>query len=399
MRLIYKIFVRLKQSKFVFFSFQVLFGLVSLLPKKKDLIIFESFLGKQYSDSPRAIYEYLMAHNKDFDMIWSVNKHSVKKFKQYGVPHLRRLSFRWFLTVPRASYWVSNSRFPSWMRKGKGTTYLQTWHGTPLKKLGIDINEVKMYQINTKQYRQSFIQEAEKWDYLISPNSYSTEIFKRAFGFNGEMIESGYPRNDQLFIRNKPEVIRELKQKMDIPSDKKVILYAPTWRDNQHLPTGGYRLELELDLERMQAELGDKYVVLLRLHYLISERIDISKYEGFAYNMSNYDDIGDLYLISDMLITDYSSVFFDYAILNRPILFYVYDIEDYREDIRGFYFELENEAPGPLLLSTDAVIETIFEIDKGVYKVDEKYARFQSRFTKWEDGKATSRVVKKVFNV
>src|SRR5699024_1481186 len=194
----------------------------------------------------------------------------------------------------------------------------------------------------------NFLKEARKWDYLISPNAYSTRIFKRAFQFQGSIIESGYPRNDILFRDNHVGTIEKLKVAAHLPLDKKVILYAPTWRDNQFHQVGKYKFNLEMDLNVMKEELGDEYIILLRLHYLVADHIDLSPYGNFVYDFSHYEDINDMYLMSDVLITDYSSVFFDYAILKRPMLFYVYDIEEYRDKLRGFYFDFEEKAPGPL---------------------------------------------------
>ena len=174
-----------------------------------------------------------------------------------------------------------------------------------------------------------------------------------------KILETGYPRNDILYNGNNRDTIDSLKQKLGIPIEKKIILYAPTWRDDEFYSKGKYKFEIKLDLDRMKQELGDEYVILLRLHYLVSENLDLSAYQGFAYNLSSYEDISHLYLISDLLITDYSSVFFDYANLKRPMLFYVYDIENYRDKLRGFYFDFEKNAPGLLVKTSDAVIDSI----------------------------------------
>src|SRR5690606_38548083 len=163
-------------------------------------------------------------------------------FDKFQVPYIRRFTIPWFLTYPRAKYWVNNVRLPRWMPKPDGTVYLQTWHGTPLKKLGIDIEEVHMPGTETSNYQKSFLSESSKWDYLVSPNPYSTEIFKRAFHYQGSVIESGYPRNDAL-TAPAPELLKELKQKMGIPQDKKVMLYAPTWRDNEFYEKGKYKFD------------------------------------------------------------------------------------------------------------------------------------------------------------
>lgn len=176
-----KIIRNLKNNRIVLLIFKIVFIVLGLLPKKRKLVIFESFHAKQFSDSPRAIYEYMKEKHTDFELVWSVDKQATKLFEKLGVPYIRRFSLQWFLTFPRAKYWVNNVRLPGWMPKPRNTVYVQTWHGTPLKKLGLDIGEVHMPGTDTSNYQANFIKESEKWDYLVSPNPYSTEIFKRAF--------------------------------------------------------------------------------------------------------------------------------------------------------------------------------------------------------------------------
>jgi CDP-glycerol glycerophosphotransferase len=373
------------------------FRVLGMLPVKRRLILFESYLGRQYSCNPRAIYEYLCAHHPEYQMVWSAHPQSIRVFAERGVPYVRRFSIGWWLAMARARYWVTNSRLPLWIPKPRHTIYVQTWHGTPLKRLAGDMDEVHMPGQTTEAYKQDFYREAEKWDYLVSPNAYSTEIFRRAFRFQKTVIESGYPRNDHLYTQNRPEVIADIKARCGIPKDKRVILYAPTWRDDQFYEIGRYRFDLRLDLKRMQEQLGDRFVVLLRLHYLVAEHLDLSVYKGFAYDVSNYEDIRDLYLISDLLITDYSSVMFDYANLQRPMIFYVYDIEAYRDRLRGFYFDFEREAPGPLLRTTDEVIAAVLAAEVDGFRPPPELTAFVDRFCYLECGESSRRVVEQVF--
>lgn len=366
----------------------------SLLPRNNKLIIFESFLGKQFSDSPRAIYEYLKKHYPEYKMYWSVERRSLHKFNNLDVKHIRRFSLKWMFLMNRAKYWVTNSRLPLWIPKPKDTIYVQTWHGTPLKRLAADMEEVHMPGTNTEKYKRNFLKETSKWDYLISPNAYSTEIFKRAFNFNKTLIESGYPRNDYLINnQNNNDEIKRIKEENKLPLDKKIILYAPTWRDNQFYGRGRYKFDIQLDLDLMKEKLSDEYIIILRMHYLIAENLDLSAYKGFAYDFSSHEDIRELYLIADLLVTDYSSVFFDFANLKRPILFYVYDIDEYRDQLRGFYFDFEKEAPGPLVKSTEELIKEIKEVE-AEFELDQV---FYNKFCYLEDGKASERVVKAIF--
>ncbi|WP_079527260.1 CDP-glycerol glycerophosphotransferase family protein [Halobacillus hunanensis] len=389
--------VKMRRGKRALKLYKRIFNIASLLPKKKNLVVFESFHGKQYSDSPRAVYEYMKVNELEYQLIWSADRRYYSELKSKGLPVVRRFSVKWLMVMTRAKYWVTNTRLPTWIPKPKGTKYLQTWHGTPLKRLAVDMEEVHMPGTNTFKYKSNFIKETAKWDYLVAPNQYSSEIFERAFLFNGKMIESGYPRNDYLIQEDNQETIDSLKKSLNIPSDKKVILYAPTWRDNQFYQKGKYKFDLSLNLDRMKEELGEDYVVVLRMHYLIAENFDLGPYEGFVYDLSKHEDIRDLYLISDLLITDYSSVFFDYANLRRPIIFYVYDLDEYRDSLRGFYLDLETEAPGPLTKSTSEVIQSIKEFENKNYRLGNEFEEFYNRFCSWEDGGSSRRVVEQVF--
>ncbi|WP_286180078.1 CDP-glycerol glycerophosphotransferase family protein [Neobacillus cucumis] len=385
----------LKKLSLTKLAYKCLFLFVSLFPPNQKLIMFESFLGKQYSCNPRAIYEYLKEHHPEYEMVWSVDPRFEKGFIDKGIPYANRFSFKWLFLMARARFWVTNSRMPLWIPKPKKTIYLQTWHGTPLKKLAHDMKEVLMPGTTTNQYKQSFYEESRNWDYLISPNRYSTEIFKRAFRFNKEIIESGYPRNDIFYSSNRDQVARNFKKTHQLPEDKKIILYAPTWRDNQYYQVGKYKLDLHIDLEQFKQELGNEYIIILRMHYLVAENFNLDAYKGFAYDFSKHEDIQELYLISDLLITDYSSVFFDYANLERPMIFFTYDLDEYKEDIRGFYFNFEEKAPGPLVETSEELIKVIKHIKNDELST-EKFLEFYQRFCYLEDGNAAERVVKEV---
>ncbi|WKA60501.1 CDP-glycerol glycerophosphotransferase family protein [Planococcus shenhongbingii] len=371
---------------------------MGLLPRKRKLVIFESFHARQYSDNPRAIYEHMKEHNPEYQLLWSVDRRAMQLFDKFQVPYIRRFTIRWFLTFPRAKYWVNNVRLPGWMPKPSGTVYVQTWHGTPLKKLGIDIKQVHMPGTNTENYKKNFVSESAKWDYLVSPNAYSTEIFKRAFGYRGKVIESGYPRNDAL-ANPSPARISAIKQEIGIPEDKKVMMYAPTWRDNEFFEKGKYKFEFQFDLKSWKEKYGDEWVLLSRMHYLVAERFDFFAHKGIVFNVSDYPDIRDLYLISDLLVTDYSSVFFDYAILNRPIVFFMYDLEEYRDQLRGFYFDIETEAPGPIVQTEAELFREIDGIMESHTSKNSKITAFKQKFSSLEDGRAAERVVKTFLKV
>ncbi|MBL4966664.1 bifunctional glycosyltransferase/CDP-glycerol:glycerophosphate glycerophosphotransferase [Bacillus halotolerans] len=362
------------------------------MPFKENYIVFESFLGKNYSDSPRDIYEYMVDNNLDYKYVWIFND----KHKKIPGPAkvVKRFSFKYYYYLGVSRYWVSNSRIPMHIDKRKENIYLQTWHGTPLKRLVFDMKEI--YSANPN-YKKNFYIQSRRWDYLIAPNKYSSEIFKSAFLFEKNMLETGYPRNDILYRDNQPKKINDIKAKIGIPLDKKVILYAPTWRDDDFYAAGKYKFNLKLDLQKMKEKLGEDYVIALRMHYFIADEIKTDGVEDFAFNLSKYDEIAELYLISDILITDYSSVFFDYANLKRPILFFAYDLEKYRDKLRGFYINIEEDVPGPVVKTSNDVINSILNIEDVQHQFKEKYDDFYARFCSWHDGNSTEKVVKQVF--
>jgi CDP-glycerol glycerophosphotransferase len=185
---------------------------------------------------------------------------------------------------------------------------------------------------------------------------------RRAFSYDGDVCESGYPRNDLLCSGEAPQVAERVRRRLGLPDGKRVVLYAPTWRDNQYYASGRYRFDFRLDLERAWQQLGDDYVVLLRGHHHMADDVPEGGRPGFAINVTAYPDISELFLVSDILVTDYSSVMFDFAATGRPMLFFTYDLEQYRDNLRGFYFDFAAEAPGPLLATSDEVLAAIGNI-------------------------------------
>jgi CDP-glycerol glycerophosphotransferase len=180
-----------------------------------------------------------------------------------------------------------------------------------------------------------------------------------------------------------------------VPEGKKAILYAPTWRDDQHVSGKGYTLSLPVDFEKLRRELGDDHVILFRAHYFVANEFDFERYAGFVVDVSGVSDINDLYVASDLLVTDYSSVFFDYANLERPIVFYMYDLEAYATELRGFYLDLD-ELPGPIVQTEDELVAAIRSADTPDPELVERYHRFNERFTYLDDGHASERVIERV---
>lgn len=362
-------------------------------PVDSRIIVFESFRGASYSDTPKYIYEYLAKNYPgEYKFVWVLND------KSYTLPYegqiVKRFSRKYAYYMGIAKYFVFNTRQPLWFRKREEQIFLETWHGTPLKRLAFDQEEVTAA---SPSYKTQFYRQKQEWDFLIAANKFSSDVFRSCFMYDGPMLETGYPRNDLLKDPDRDEITIELKKNCGIPLSKRTILYAPTWRDDEYYGNGSYKFQIKLNLEMMKKELGDEYVVILRTHYYIADNIDLTGLEDFAYNLSKYDDVTEIYLMSDILITDYSSVFFDYAGLRRPMLFFTYDLDKYRDILRGFYIDMEKELPGPLVYTTEEVINRIKSIDEMNKEYASRYDAFYERFCCWEDGHATKRVVDAVF--
>lgn len=366
-------------------------------------IFFEVYDGRNYTCSPKAIYEKMLTMKKfkDFKFIWAFNdpsKHDVMKDKRLVIVKTNTKDY--YKYISSSKYWIVNSIMDECITKKKGQVYVQCWHGTPLKRLRYDI-EVNGAVLNTiEEIRKRNDRDASKFDYFISPSKYCTEKFTSAFnlialGKKDIIIEEGYPRNDSLFNRNKKDVDK-IKDKLGIPKDKKIICYLPTFRDNQHTSGVGYTYNLAIDFDSLKKRFGKDYVILFKPHYFIANKIDLSKYKNFVYNVASYDEINDIYLVSDLLITDYSSVFFDYANLNRPVMFYMYDFDDYKNNLRDFYISLD-ELPGPIAKTQKELEDYIVNIDKSISKYKKTYDKFNDKYNYLDDGNASERVIRVIF--
>ena len=366
-----------------------------VLPKK-NIIIFESFFGRQFSDNPKALYEYIKAHYPQYKLYWNVREDLIPYFREHKIPYTVRFGYKGIFKQARAKYFITNTRRPFRWDKPKGTTLLQTWHGTPLKTIGTDVQLVTMPVHDPGKYHQQVVRDSSRWDYLIAPNKYSADIMSRAFRKdNNQMMLTGYPRND-ILINYTPDDIARIKNELNLDPNKKLVLYAPTWRDDEFVKAHEFTAQLRLDLAELEDRFGDDVVFLIRTHYMIANSLDLTQF-GNAVNVSDYQDISELYLISDVLVTDYSSVMFDYSILRRPIIFYTYDLEQYAGTIRGFYFDFTEAAPGKLVKTTTAVGDELEDIFTNGWEPDQQYIDFTERFDEWMDGKASERVVAELF--
>lgn len=368
------------------------------------LCVFEAFNGRKYCDSPKAIYLCMLNDKKykDYKFVWAFSNPDDFKFleKNRNTKVVKYHSNEYKEVYAKAKYWFTPSRLPDYIIPKENQLYVQCWHGTPLKRLGFDIKVEGKNALHTvKEWSHLYEYDASRYTYMVSPSKFVSDVYKSAFnlkhvGKEKCIIETGYPRNDALFTFDN-KYVNKIKKDLNIPKDKKVILYAPTWRDDQYKNGTGYSYNLAIDFDKFRKKFGKDYVILFRAHYLIAEIIDLSKYKGFIYNVSDYSDINDLYIISDMIVTDYSSVFFDYANLKRPMLFYMYDLEDYKSNARDFYFDLD-ELPGPIVLKEEDLYKEIENIDEYWDKYKSKYEKFNKKFNYLDDANSSKRVLDKI---
>lgn len=374
----------------------------------QKLVVFESFQGRSYSCSPKAIYKYMISSEEfsDYKYIWVFRDLNVHGEFPENTTLVKFDSQEAFKAFAAAGTWIVNSRLRDFYVPREDQKYIQCWHGTPLKKIGCDITCSGNATSTVDEIHAEYESDAEKIYKFISPSDYTTEKLISAFnlekiGKQSAVIQQGYPRNDALFNTSE-EYVQNIRASFNIPAEKKVVLYCPTFRDNQH-NSDGYSLEIGMDFMSLKEKFGDDIIILFRAHYFIASKFDFQKYNGFVVDVSNYDDINDLYLISDILITDYSSVFFDFANLNRPMIFYFYDEKEYRSEIRDFYFGTAM-LPGIAASNEEKLEKALGDIlsdfkkgGNGLMRYKTAISAFNKRFNPLEDGHSTERTVKEIF--
>ncbi len=353
----------------------------ALGPIREDVVLFESWRG-QFSDNPRAISEELHRRGAELQHVWVVDPALAGKVPDWVVP-VAPESAGHLAMMGRARYLVANGTVLGFHRKRRGTTFLQTWHGTPLKKIGFDTNRDDSRP--SRQAGKTLERNIPNWDLLLSPNHFSTPILRDAFRYSGTVLETGYPRNDLLLAPEAGEIRERVREELGIAGGQRAVLYAPTFRDRA-------RFSGEAEMQRLARDLGPSQVVLLRTHKTDAGQLTLGP-RALFHDVSAYPDNRELYLAADVLVTDYSSLMFDFAVTRKPMLFYTPDLAQYRDELRGFYFDFEAEAPGPLLFTLDDVTRALEDLDAIVDGHRDAYARFRERFCHLEDGHASERVV------
>jgi CDP-glycerol glycerophosphotransferase len=359
----------------------------------RDMIVFDSMFGKQYSCNPRAIFEELRRREPNLEFVWTSADGQFPPPE--GARTVLKNSREHYEALARARVIVANSRMVPWYRKRDGQTYLQTWHGTPLKTLGFDLTTLTEYR--GRGWEEITVDVAQ-WDVLISPNPYTTQIMRSAYRYEGEIWETGYPRNDLLNAPDAEERGTAVRAGLGIAPDKRVVLYAPTWRDDLIIGDGPRRVyELALNVKRARAALGRDHVLLLRSHHFMATNRAWRGGDGFVVDVSDYPDIADLYLAADVLVTDYSSAMFDFAVTGKPMLFFAYDLERYRDEVHGFYLDLEAEAPGPVLRTSDEVVDALRAGARDGHAA--AYAAFVKTYCPYDDGFASAHAIERILRI
>jgi CDP-glycerol glycerophosphotransferase len=346
------------------------------------LVVYNSFDGR-YSDSPRVLHE-TYADQYPGEHVWLADPDHLHGFPS-GTSTVPISSRDAVDALESADLVVANTHLEMEWTKAPGATYLQTWHGTPLKRIHNDVlwaPEGRLAELD---------RDVARWDHLVSPNRASTPRLRAAFGYSGSVLETGYPRNDVLTSAAAPKIRARVRAALGIPDGVKAVLYTPTWRDRDYFepPAGG--LEFALPVAEFSRALGPGFCLLPRLHYKVTHLRAGSDVPGVV-DVSYYPDVAELYLAADVLVTDYSSTMFDFALTGKPIIFYAYDLAAYRDSLRGFYFDLEPIAPGPVVERPGQLLDALWDLDEGHAAHRRRYRRFQQTFGPPQEGRATERL-------
>ncbi len=364
-------------------------------------IFYESRDGKSVTDSPYAIFKYLLHHPEfqHFKHIWSINHENelesvIVNYKDFkNVKFVKRNSKEYLKWLATSKYLINNSTFQPFFIPKKEQVYINTWHGTPLKRMGFDIP-------GNPAHSQNVVRNFLSADYLLSPNDHTTKMFLNSYKlnglYNGEIIQEGYPRIDLTFHTDSDRFYSFLTRLgLEIDKNKQTILYAPTWKGTSVSKAKNDMFQIISEMSYLRKKVGNEYNLLIKVHpFLYNQAKKFSEIKDIL--IPDFVDTNELLSVVDLLITDYSSIFFDYLVTDKPILFYIWDYDDYREE-RGMYLS-EDELPGPTLFTIEEVAGAVQDIKKISDSYRLVYQAAKNKFTTHDDGKVTARIVQYVFN-
>ncbi|MET9258155.1 bifunctional glycosyltransferase family 2 protein/CDP-glycerol:glycerophosphate glycerophosphotransferase [Streptomyces sp. NPDC003717] len=354
-------------------------------PLDPNLVAYCAYWGRGYACNPAAIHakaRELAPHLRGVFLVESGRAHTVPAGVETAVLGSRRA----WEVLARATYLVNNANFAEGVVKRPGSVHLQTQHGTPLKTMGVDQSTYPVVAAATGSFGK-LLGRVDRWDFNLSANRHSTQMWERAFPGSYEQLEYGYPRNDVYLTATADDVARA-RRALGVPEGKTAVLYAPTHRDwETGFGAGG------LDLEAFCAAAGEDVVVLLRAHYFYDR--GGARSTGRVIDVTAHPSAEEVCLAADALVTDYSSIMFDYANLDRPIVVYADDWEVYRET-RGVYFDLPAAPPGPFARTPEELARVFRDGEHLGAESAALRAAFRERFCEFDDGRAAERVVRRV---
>jgi CDP-glycerol glycerophosphotransferase len=362
----------------------------NMLPVKRNKIFLFSFYGSQYGCNPKYITEYINENYPadKFDLVWAFTNLD-SKVDVAGVRKVKVMSLKYFYELCTSKIIITNFRTTDLFVKRKNQHYIQTWHSSlRLKQIEKDAEDSL-----PKHYVQMAKKDSLKCDLLLSGSRFGTEILKRSFWYDGEIFEHGIPRNDLLFQSNSYK-INQIKQRLNIPYESKVLLYAPTFRKGNNLDV--YDLDYSQVVEKLTTKFGGDWIVLVRLHPLLLLKSSHLVYGEKVINVTTYDDVQELLLITDTLISDYSSLIFDFSITKRPCFLYVPDVIEYTSKDRQLYFDLI-KLPFISATSNDDLGKKIEDFQNEVYM--DSLSEFLDEVGSYEEGKASKHLLKHINKV
>ena len=372
----------------------IIFQLVFLLcPINKNKIVVTNFYGKAYGDNPKYIIEELIKDYSKVEIVWFVNdiEYSKKLFPK-EIKLVKYGSIKAIYEQATAKALIDNSRRDYFLLKRKKQFYIQTWHGTiALKKVENDVVDTL-----EKRYIRKAKFDSKSADLFVSGSKFMSELYRKSFWYNKTIVEYGTPEAD-ILINNKITVEQKesYKEKLKIDKNKKIVLYAPTFRSYNNLDC--YNIDFKELISNLNKKTGDNWVILLRLHPNIAIKShELSNiYANDVIDVSSYPDIYELMLLSDICISDYSTVIFEFSFMKKPVFLYATDIEDYLKD-RGFYFDIYN-LPFQLAVNNDELIKNINNFDYKQYL--NKLNVFYGDVCLYETGHASKKVAEIIIDV
>ncbi len=354
------------------------------LPVKKNKIFLFSYYGSQYGCNPKYITEYILDNcpTGKFDLVWAFNDLKLNEGLQ-GIRKVRTMSLRYFYELCTSKVVITNFRTTDLFVKRVDQYYIQTWHSSlRLKQIEKDAESSLPCH-----YVEMAKKDSQKCDLLLSGCQYSTEIFQRSFWYNGKIFEHGTPRNDLLF-RNDTTIKRKIIDSLKISEDTKFIMYAPTFRRNNNLDV--YDLDYPKILEKLRTKFGGEWAFLIKLHPHLLSKSGHLIYGENIFDFTTYHDVQELLSVSDALVSDYSSIIFDFALTQRPCFLYVPDFDDYVDNDRKLYFDIRH-LPFVSSYDNDDLINKIENFNPEQYR--QKLRVFLQSINSFEDGRACERIL------